>query len=118
MNGWCISILQAGQAILIQIRFKDGDTPQYKRPYLVTKVYPNNQVDLLVASSIEGKEHKLSYKTNHEIVNYNPPFKKPTFVKLDSLQRVNCSSIIFHELSGGSCLAGTELDKILQKLYN
>ncbi len=76
-----------GQGVLGKITFRDGKTPKYDRTYLVVSVL-KDYIEVLNVSSLKGKERKLAYSTNKEIKNYNPPFLKPSFVKLDSLSKV------------------------------
>ncbi len=82
----------AGQAFWGRIRFPDGNLPAYDRPYLVVGV-DGDYVEILTVSSVTGKEWKLSIPTNREIINYDPPFPKRTFVKLDSLQKVHINDL-------------------------
>ena len=76
-----------GQGILGKIRFNDGEIPSYKRTYLIVGTHAN-YIEVLNVSSTQGKEHKLLFKSNWKIINYYPPFQKPSFVKLDSLTKV------------------------------
>lgn len=80
----------AGQGILGKIRFVDGEFPAYDRTYLVVTAKPDH-IEVLNVSSIRGKERKLAFSTNERLRLYNPPFMKPSFVKLDSLTRVDSS---------------------------
>lgn len=48
-------------------------------------------IEVLNVSSIRGKERKLAFPTNERLRIYNPPFVMPSFVKLDSLTRVESS---------------------------
>lgn len=105
-----------GQGVLGQITFRDGANPNYPRTYLVVGVYVD-YIEVLNVSSTQGKEHKLLYKDNEEIKNYNPPFRKPSFVKLDSLTRVN--KIDWRGLKilcNGQCLEQAELNKIISMI--
>ena len=116
-NWWCIDILREGQAISAKLPFRNGTIARYNRPYLITKVYNNNDVDLIDVSSIAGKEHKLLFPTNHELSIYNPPFLKPSFVKLDSLRKVDSGMISYALLHNGAFLDSNELNEIKRKLY-
>lgn len=117
MNWWCIDILKEGQAISAKLLFKNGTIARYYRPYLITKVYQNNDVDLIDVSSIEGKEHKLLFPTNHELSIHNPPFLKPSFVKLDSLRKIDSGVISYKLLHSGELLNSDDLNEIRKKLY-
>jgi len=101
-----------GQGVLGKIRFSDGDFPEYDRTYLTVHV-ESDYIEILVVSSIKGKEHKLAFPTNTSIKPYNPPFLKPSFVKLDSLTRVNKADWgLLHVLNGGRPLSSAELARI------
>lgn len=76
-----------GQGVLGRIRFVDGDVPAYDRTYLVVTAEPD-YIEVLNVSSIRGKERKLAFPTNERLKTYKPPFVMPSFVKLDSLTRV------------------------------
>ncbi len=105
-----------GQGILGRIRFTDGSMPGYDRTYLIVET-GENYIKTLNVSSLRGKEHKLLMPSNIEILNYNPPFLKPSFVKLDSLTKTIVDG---HEelriLHGGECLDQNELKNILNEL--
>ena len=76
-----------GQGVLGRIRFVDGELPAYDRTYLVITAN-TDYIEVLNVSSIRGKERKLAFPSNERLRVYNPPFLKPSFVKLDSLTRV------------------------------
>ena len=103
-----------GQGICGKARFVDGQYPQYDRTYLVVSVTPE-KVGILNISSTAGKEHKLLFPNNRHIKNYNPPFLKDSFVKLDSLVYVDAADICsFHVLHHGDCLEQNELNEIIR----
>lgn len=105
-----------GQALLGRIMFKDGQIPSYDRTYLIVRV-EDDYIEVLNVSSLKGKERKLAFPTNKKIHLYNPPFIKPSFVKLESLTRINkndCGS--FHLLCKGQCLDTNELKDIQNTL--
>ena len=77
-----------GQGILGKIPFVDGEIPPYDRTYLIVTV-STDYIEVLNVSSIKGKERKLAFPTNEKLQCYNPPFLKPSFVKLDSLVKVS-----------------------------
>lgn len=108
-----------GQGILGKIQFPDGTFPQYDRPYLVTKVHGDGSFDVINVSSVLGKAHKLLFPTNYPLITYNPPFKKASFVKIDSLvQNLKTSDITgFKVLDNGKQLNDTDLRNIQSKLY-
>lgn len=111
-------MFQVGQAVLGKIRFADGQMPQYKRTYLVINV-KEDYIELLNVSSIKGKEHKLLYPTNLKITKYNPPFMKPSFVKLDSLVKVHQNEYDqLKVLCDSKLLDEKELNGILEAIKN
>lgn len=85
-----------GHGVLGKVRFVDGKMPEYDRTYLVVTV-STEYIEVLNVSSIKGKERKLAFPTNERLKSYNPPFLKPSFVKLDSLTRVEKSD--WHNLT-------------------
>lgn len=76
-----------GHGILGRIRFIDGTLPEYDRTYLVVSAF-DDYIEVLNVSSLRGKERKLAFATNERLKVFNPPFLKPSFVKLDSLTKV------------------------------
>lgn len=105
-----------GQAFWGKIRFLDGELPTYERPYLVVGT-EDEYIEILTVSSVAGKEWKLTLPTNREISNYDPPFPRRTFVKLDSLQRVHIPDLTDVRLAkGGRTLDETELSEILKMI--
>lgn len=105
-----------GQALLGRIPFIDGSLPEYNRPYLIVNINEDN-LDVLNVSSVKGKERKLIFPSNFEIINYNPPFRKPSFVKLDSLVTISkneAEPMIL--LDDGKPLDSSEVAKILNAL--
>ena len=106
----------AGQGVLGRIRFVDGTIPAYDRTYLVVNVEAD-YIEVLNVSSIRGKEKKLMYPTNKALQKYNPPFRKPSFVKLDSLTIVpRAEWANLHTLSGGAVLDASEFSAVKAKL--
>jgi hypothetical protein len=107
--------LKVGQSVWAELPFPDGTMPDGIRPYLVVSV-EDDRIGVLVVSSLHGKEHKLLMKSNYEIKNYKPPFNKPVFVKLDSLQYFPVESLSNLELGArGKPLDSDELQEILSK---
>ena len=101
-----------GHGVLGRVQFVDGTMPSYNRTYLVVNV-SNDYIELLNVSSIKGKERKLAFPTNEQLLVYNPPFLKPSFVKLDSLVRVaQCDWGGLTILNQGTPLNRTELNRI------
>lgn len=101
-----------GQGILGKIRFVDGEFPAYDRTYLVVTAEAD-YIEVLNVSSIRGKERKLAFPTNERLRSYNPPFMIPSFVKLDSLTKVESSDWDnLQVLNSGRTLDKTELVRI------
>ena len=101
-----------GQGVLGKIRFVDGKFPAYDRTYLVVTVKPD-YIEVLNVSSIKGKERKLAFPTNERLRSFNPPFVKPSFVKLDSLTRVESNDWgNLQVLNSGRTLDSSELARI------
>ena len=101
-----------GQGVLGRVRFVDGEMPQYDRTYLVVNV-DTDYIEVVNVSSIRGKERKLAFSTNERLRVYNPPFVKPSFVKLDSLTKVDRTDWgNIHLLSNGRTLDADELTRI------
>lgn len=101
-----------GQGVLGKIRFVDGEIPAYDRTYLVITAEPD-YIEVLNVSSIRGKERKLAFPTNERLRSYNPPFVMPSFVKLDSLTRIESADWgNLQVLNSGRTLDGNELARI------
>lgn len=101
-----------GQGVLGRIRFVDGEVPAYDRTYLVVTAEPD-YIEVLNVSSIRGKERKLAFPTNERLRTYNPPFVMPSFVKLDSLTRIESADWgNLQVLNSGRTLDGNELARI------
>lgn len=101
-----------GNGVLGKIRFVDGTMPEYDRTYLVVTV-TNAYIEVLNVSSVRGKERKLAYPTNLRLRFYNPPFLRPSFVKLDSLTRVHKADWAHLQiLNNGRTLDKRELTRI------
>ena len=108
--------LMVGQGVLGRVRFKDGQMPQYDRTYLIVAI-DADYIKVLNVSTIKGKERKLAFPYNERLRVYCPPFRYPSFVKLDSLTKVplkECGGL--KVLHGGEPLDATELNRILQFL--
>lgn len=106
----------AGQAFCGRIRFVDGDFSAYDRLYPVVGK-DNGYIEILNVSSVCGKEWKLAMPSNMEIIHYDPPFPKRTFVKLDSFQRVSAGDIGNARLSRhGAVPDSSELEKIIKSI--
>lgn len=109
-------IVREGQALLGRVAYKDtGELPEKDRVYLVIKATQTDVV-LLNVFSVAGKEHKLTFPTNYHIRNFNPPFMRDSFVKLDSAVTVSMSELShFYVLHSGKTLNIAELQTIKEK---
>ena len=109
-------MFRVGQGLLGRVAFRDGGIPEYDRPYLIVYV-SDTEIGLLNVSSVAGKESKLLYPTNRNIVKYNPPFRKSSFVKLDSLTYIShTEASAMQLLSGGLVLDQDELNLIIANI--
>lgn len=107
-----------GHGVLGRVRFVDGEMPAYDRTYLVVSV-TDEYIEVLNVSSIKGKERKLAFPTNERLRIYNPPFMKPSFVKLDSLIRVPKSEWRnLAVLNNGRTLDSNELARVKSFLHH
>lgn len=77
-------MINSGNGLLLKMDYADGGKGDKKRTFLVIRKY-DESFHLLNISSVKGKERKLGFRNNKNIVRYNPPFLKKSFVKLDSL---------------------------------
>ena len=66
---------------------------------------------------IKGKERKLLFPSNEPLKKYKPPFMVPSFVKLDSLVRVQLSDCAnLQILHRGQKLDAGELRRIIARI--
>lgn len=109
-------MFKVGQGICGRTKFKDGVMSQKIRPYLIATVNAE-YIEVLTVSTVKGKERKLAFPTNMKIEKYKPPFLKSSFVKLDSLTRINkLEWENFRILHNGEILNRIELDTIISKI--
>lgn len=100
--------IEAGQGLYLQIPFYgDGEASSGARTFLVISV-TENTVAVLNVSSTAGKEAKLVRPSNKEIKLFEPPFKRPSFAKLDVVYRIE----YFTELTKTVLHNGAKLDPI------
>lgn len=109
--------LEVGQAVFVKLPFADGGTPEYKRPFLIIDI-DHNHIYALNVSSSEGKLNQL---TNHSsvFINYHdPPFPKPSFVKVDAIYIVEINRKLKQQIMfNGKKLREGELKRIIDR-YN
>jgi hypothetical protein len=102
-----------GQGIFGKIDFIDGTSPKNKRVYLIVYV-DSEKIGTLNVSSVAGKEHKLLFPFNTEIIKHFPPFLKKSFVKLDSFIYTPIEKAKeFKVIAGGKTLDDGELSRII-----
>ena len=94
----------------------DGEMPNKDRPYLIVAV-GQSSIQTIDVSTIKNKEWKAGSYHNYILNSFNPPFQRPSFVKIDSLQTVEISKCAnMRLLCGGASLDLTELKTIKSKL--
>jgi hypothetical protein len=73
--------IQPGNGLYLKLpHFADGGGG-YKRPFLVVNIEKSKRrIFLLNISSVNGKEHKLIRDSNELLLQYNPPFRVPSFI--------------------------------------
>ena len=109
-------MFQIGQAVLGKYQFKDGSFPGSKRPYLIVDIN-ESEIGMLCVSTVQDKYEKLLWRTNHTLLRYDPPFWKPSFVKLDSLIYCDIEKVgnVGKLLAGGKVLNKADLNIILSR---
>lgn len=71
---------------------------------------------MLNISSVNGKEHKLIRDSNELLLQYNPPFRVPSFVKLDALYILDYFDDLSQLVFRSGLLDSGELIRIQDKL--
>ena len=111
-------MIKCGQGLLLEMDYADGERITKKRPFLVIEV-SEKKIKVLNVSSSKNKEHKLGFKSNKRINKYNPPFLKPSFVKLDALYIIEKDSRLKHFLlNKGRKIFQVELENIIESFYD
>ncbi|MDD2586797.1 MAG: hypothetical protein PHT79_09735 [Syntrophomonadaceae bacterium] len=110
-------LISPGHGLLLKIPFiADRTVPPSKRTFLVISTNKNN-ITMLNVSSVKGKERKLAFPSNVLLNNYNPPFNRPSFVKLDEIYDLEFYADLDKSvLNHGYTLDGEELKRIFGKL--
>lgn len=104
-----------GIGLYLKLPYADGGTANKYRPYLVIDFHKNT-IDMLNISSVRGKEKKLLYPSNELLDVYNPPFCRPSFVKLDGLYKMEYfEDLKYCMLANGRKLNEGELSRIISK---
>jgi hypothetical protein len=106
-----------GNGLLLSIPFADSGTCSNRRVFIVIETCNSlNSLKVLNISSIAGKAHKLLFASNEIINNHNPPFREPSFVKLDALYELEYfQELNLSILNHGNILDPNELNRILTK---
>lgn len=100
----------------MKLPFADGEYPKKPRPYLVIGSSIEN-LYLLNVSSVQSKVWKLSMPSNKNIDRYNPPFKKPSFAKMDYVYQIPYQDYVYkYLLNNGKKLHNETLDDLLECL--
>lgn len=107
-------MVRVGNGLLLKIDFADGGVCDADRTFLVINVEKEN-IHLLNISSLRGKERKLGFSSNKNIIRYKPPFMKPSFVKMDALYIIpNDEWIDSKILCDNRCMNPLEINNIIQ----
>lgn len=111
-------ITNLGLGLLLQLPFADNGVLSSRRTFLVIGE-EDNYVLMLNVSSTRGKEHKLLFDSNEEIINYNPPFEVKSFVKFDALYKVEkCTTLSRFTLCRGQSLDSNEFSRLYALYLN
>lgn len=106
-------MLQVGQGLWLMMNYADGGEHNYKRPFLIIEITKTN-IHVLNVSSLNNKSYKLGYDSNLQINNFKPPFKVPSFIKLDAVYIIEKNDILERSLlCHGTKILSTELTNIL-----
>ena len=97
--------IEEGHGLLLKLPYADGGTCSKKRTFLVIDT-DSIHIYLLNVSSINGKRRKLLMDSNELIRIFNPPFVKPSFIKLDAIYCL----INFPKLQRAILNSGNKLD--------
>lgn len=108
-----------GHGLLLKIPFADGAPCINNRPFLVINTnIEKKSIELLNVSSIRGKEHKILFDSNEVIYNYKPPFKFPSFVKLDALYTIEYFPELESKIThNGDTIHPDEFRRIIDRFY-
>lgn len=107
--------IQPGNGLMLQIPYADGAPGNYPRPFLVIGTSEENkEITLLNVSSVKGKETKLLMESNELLKKFNPPFMRPSFVKVDALYKVEyCAELENKKLMNGAFYDISELENVI-----
>lgn len=108
-----------GHALLLKLPYADGGPADKRRPFLVIDVN-DKEISMLNVSSVMGKPRSLMYPFNKLILNYDPPFRVLSFVKLNSLYVIEyLQELEDHAiLHNGQTLCDRELKNIIDSFSN
>lgn len=104
-------MIQAAQAVLLQLPFPNGKEGIYPRPYIILEV-SNHVILALTTRSIEGKEERY-YPSDIVVEQYNPPLQRESVVQLYAIYEIeNFVGIEFALLAKGQKLQEESFHKI------
>lgn len=104
-----------GVGIIIPAFATEKGTP-YPRTLLVIDTNPYlKKFTLLNVSSVRGKEHKILWSSNEPLTCFNPPFRVPSFVKLDEMYILDYFSEFDRAVFSSGVLDAVELKRIQDK---
>ncbi len=96
--------------------FATGKGTAYPRTLLVIDTNPGlRQFTLLNVSSVKGKEHKILWPSNEPLTCFNPPFRVPSFVKLDEMYTFDYFPKFDKAVFSSGVLIASELERIQKK---
>lgn len=114
--------LESGQVLWLIIRYNNsGDISNVKHPYLVMDINEEfNYIEIAQMDSLEGKEYKAAYKSNHVILNQKPTesvIEKNVYIQMDNTFRIEkCSEILrFRRIK--SKLSETKRTEVIKKYF-
>lgn len=111
-------MVSVGNGLLLKIDFADGGVCDSERTFLVINVDKEN-IHLLNISSVRGKERKLGFSSNKNIIRYKPPFMRPSFVKMDALYIIpNDEWADSKILCNSRCMHPLEVNDIIESYTN
>lgn len=106
-------IISFGEGLFLRLPYADNGRLSKRRTFL-TIGEEGNYILLLNVSTTRGKENKLLYSSNQRIIKYNPPFKWESFVKLDSIYKVEkCPELFTYVVDKDNRLDYGELSRLI-----
>lgn len=111
-------MIKKGNGLLLKLNYADGEICIKKRTFLVIDKI-DGMLYLLNVSSINGKSHKVGFRSNKQINRFRPPFIKASMVKCDALYVVP-EDILLEQfrLDNGRAINPIELQEIMEYYQN